>query len=181
MYRQATGAVDFITGDWRVSSQRQSTYLRIFIAVEAAVLAVGRAMKDISLKHFSGCHSSLDMRTAVPRPFLAYYSAIVKQDGLNEEINFVNGPDSIISFPTGHPSAYKALQSRASYNHSPSSDEVTLLQLGLFDWETLLLPDEGPNSEEASLESRGDRHDRHEPWGLYLALDSTCRLSNNSL
>lgn len=40
-------------------SQRQSTtYLRIFIAaVEAdAVLAVGRAMKDISLKHFSGAN-----------------------------------------------------------------------------------------------------------------------------
>ncbi|KAJ5400600.1 hypothetical protein N7465_011089 [Penicillium sp. CMV-2018d] len=37
---------------------------------------------------------SLDMRTAVPRPFfLAFYSAIVKQDGLNEEINFVNEPE----------------------------------------------------------------------------------------
>ncbi|KAJ5977270.1 hypothetical protein N7501_000612 [Penicillium viridicatum] len=90
MYRQATGDVDFITGDYLAGA--------------------------------------LDMRTAVSRPFLAYYSAIVKQDGLNEEINFVNGPDSIISFPTGHPSAYKALQSRASYNHSPSSDEVALLQ-----------------------------------------------------
>lgn len=68
------------------------------------------------------------MRTAVPRPFLAYYPAIVKQDDLNEEINFIDGPDSIASFPTGHPPVYKALQPRASYNHSPSSDEVALLQ-----------------------------------------------------
>lgn len=75
-----------------------------------------------------GFHSSLDMRTAVPRPFLAYYPAIVKQDDLNEEINFIGGPDSIISFPTGHPSAYKALEPRASYNHNSSSDEVALLQ-----------------------------------------------------
>lgn len=75
-----------------------------------------------------GFHSSLDMRTAVPRPILAYYPAIVKQDDLNEEINFIDGPDSITSFPTGHPPAYKALQPRASYNHSPSSDEVALLQ-----------------------------------------------------
>ncbi|CAI7662599.1 unnamed protein product [Penicillium glandicola] len=113
------------------SSQRQgTTYLRIYIAaVDAdAVLPVGRAMKDVSLKHFSGFHSSLDMRTAVPRPFLAYYPAVVKQDDLNEEINFIDTPDSIISFPTGHPPAYKALQPRASYNHSPSSDEVALLE-----------------------------------------------------
>ncbi|KAJ5170499.1 uncharacterized protein N7500_003282 [Penicillium coprophilum] len=113
------------------SSQRQSTtYLRIFIAaVNAdAVLAVGRAIKDISLKHFSGFHSSLDMRTAVPRPFLAYYPAIVKQDDLNEEINFIDGPDSIISFPTGHPPAYEALQPRASYNHRLSSEESALLR-----------------------------------------------------
>ncbi|KAJ5503259.1 hypothetical protein N7463_006133 [Penicillium fimorum] len=112
-------------------SQRQSTtYLRIFIAaVKAdAVLAVGRAMKDISLKHFSGFHSSLDMRTAVPRPFLAYYPAVVKQDDLNEKINFIDTPNSITSFPTGHPPVYKALQPRASYNHSLSSEEVALLQ-----------------------------------------------------
>jgi hypothetical protein len=39
------------------TSQRQSTsYLRIFVtAVEAdAVFAVAKAMKDVSLKHFSG-------------------------------------------------------------------------------------------------------------------------------
>jgi hypothetical protein len=29
------------------------------------------------------------MRTAIPRPFLAYYPVIVKQEELNEEINFI--------------------------------------------------------------------------------------------
>ena len=68
------------------------------------------------------------MRTAIPRPFLAYYPAIVKQNDLNEEINFIDTPDAIRSFPTGHPPAYKPLQPRASYNHTPSSEEVALLQ-----------------------------------------------------
>lgn len=68
------------------------------------------------------------MRTAVPRPFLAYYPALVKQDKLNEQINFINGLNSITSFSTGHPPAYEALQPRASYNHNLSSEEVTLLQ-----------------------------------------------------
>jgi hypothetical protein len=144
-----------LTSDYRIGvpasnpvSQRNSTtYLRIFIAALSAeaVLAVLGALKDISLKHFSGqkyylnpmqppanrhdagFHSSLDMRTAIPRPFLAYYPAIVKQEELNEEINFIDGPDSIKSFPTGHPSKYKDLPPRQSYNHTPSSEEKPLL------------------------------------------------------
>ncbi|OGE48669.1 hypothetical protein PENARI_c026G04453 [Penicillium arizonense] len=112
-----------------VSQRSSTTYLRIFIAAVSAeaVLAVLGALKDISLKHFSGFHSSLDMRTAIPRPFLAYYPAIVKQEALNEEINFIEGPDFIKSFPTGHPSKYKDLQPRQSYNHTLSSEEKALL------------------------------------------------------
>ncbi|KAJ5788366.1 hypothetical protein N7457_003356 [Penicillium paradoxum] len=112
-------------------SQRHSTtYLRVFVAAVEfnAVLAVAKALKEISLKHFSGFHTSFDMRTAIPRPFLVYYPAIVKQEDLNEEINFIEGPDFITSFPTGHPPAYRALQPRASYNHTPSSEEIALLQ-----------------------------------------------------
>ncbi|KAJ5996415.1 hypothetical protein N7499_007268 [Penicillium canescens] len=112
-----------------VSQRSSTTYLRIFIAAVSAeaVLAILGALKDISLKHFSGFHSSLDMRTAIPRPFLAYYPAIVKQEELNEEINFIDGPDSIKSFPTDHPSKYKDLQPRQSYNHTLSSEEKALL------------------------------------------------------
>ncbi|KAJ5348356.1 uncharacterized protein MYU51_015169 [Penicillium brevicompactum] len=103
-----------------ISQQQSTSYLRIYVAASEAdaVLAVARAMRDVSLKHFSGFHSSLDMRTAVPRPILAYYPALVKQEDLNEEINFIDGPDSIISFPTGHPTRYEPLQPRESYDYN---------------------------------------------------------------
>jgi hypothetical protein len=68
------------------------------------------------------------MRTAAPRPVLAYYPALVKQDVLEEAIVFINGPDSMTASPTGHPPTYEALQPRASYDHNPSSDEATLLR-----------------------------------------------------
>ncbi|OQD82605.1 hypothetical protein PENANT_c020G08387 [Penicillium antarcticum] len=112
-----------------VSQRSSTTYLRIFVAAASAeaVLAVLGALKNISLKHFSGFHSSLDMRTAVPHPFLAYYPAIVNQEELNEEINFIDGPDAIKSFPTGHPPTYRDLQPRQSYDHTPSSEEKALL------------------------------------------------------
>lgn len=58
------------------------------------------------------------MRTAVPRPILAYYPALVKQEDLNEEVHFIEGPDSIASFPTGHPTRYEPLQPRESYDHN---------------------------------------------------------------
>ncbi|KAJ5747943.1 uncharacterized protein N7511_009639 [Penicillium nucicola] len=112
-----------------VSQRSSTTYLRIFIAAATpeAVLAVLGSLKDISLKHFSGFHSSLDMRTAIPRPVLAYYPAIIKQEDLNEEINFIGGSDSINSFPTGHPPAYEDLPPRQSYDHIPTSEEQALL------------------------------------------------------
>lgn len=51
----------------------------------------------------------MDFRTAIPRPFLAYYPALIKQSDIHETINFVDGPgpDSIQSFDTGHPPQYE--------------------------------------------------------------------------
>ena len=56
------------------------------------------------------------MRTALPRPFLAYYPAVIKQSDINEAINFVDGPDAISSFDTGHPPQYEELGVRESYD-----------------------------------------------------------------
>lgn len=64
----------------------------------------------------------------MPRPFLAYYPAIVKQDDIDEKINFVDGPESISSFPAAHPPEYEPLHPRASYDYAPSSDEATSLK-----------------------------------------------------
>lgn len=95
-------------------------------------------MGNISLKHFSGMfqihsslqlapwrleltsnlgfHSSMDMRTAIPRPFLAYYPALIKQYDIDEKINFIDGPTTIKSFETGHPPRYEELGIRESYD-----------------------------------------------------------------
>ncbi|KAL4968575.1 acyclic terpene utilization AtuA family protein [Aspergillus stella-maris] len=109
------------------SSQVSSTtYLRIFIASRSpqAVGAVALSLKSISLKHFSGFHSTLDMRTAIARPFLAYYPALIAQSNLNEEINILNPDNTIKALNTGHPPAYAPLQPRESYD--PPSPPETL-------------------------------------------------------
>ncbi|OQE21338.1 hypothetical protein PENSTE_c012G02101 [Penicillium steckii] len=100
-------------------SQRDSTtYLRVYMTSrnQNSLVAVAKAMGNISLKHFSGFHASLDMRTAIPRPFLAYYPAIVNQSDINETINFIERSDKITSFKTGHPPSYEELGTRDSYD-----------------------------------------------------------------
>ncbi|RAL02813.1 acyclic terpene utilization AtuA family protein [Aspergillus ibericus CBS 121593] len=101
-----------------VCQSESTTYLRIFVASrsENAVLAVAKAMQEISLKHFSGFHASLDARTAIPRPFLAYYPALIKQADIDETINLINDADDIRSYDTGHPQHYQDLVLRENYD-----------------------------------------------------------------
>ncbi|TVY33523.1 hypothetical protein LSUB1_G008353 [Lachnellula subtilissima] len=127
------------------SSQLESTtYLRVFITSrdEKAVAAVVKAMGNISLKHFSvviqkGFHASLDMRTAIPRPFLAYYPAMIKQANINEVINVIDGPNKISSFDTGHPPRYEELGIRDTYDpknpqiHNCSNQQMRLGDIAL--------------------------------------------------
>ncbi|KAL4933557.1 acyclic terpene utilization AtuA family protein [Aspergillus undulatus] len=103
------------------SQASSTTYLRIFIASRSpqAAGAVGLTLRKISLKHFSGFHSTLDMRTAVPRPFLAYYPALIAQSDLNEEINLVNPDGTVTGLDTGHPPSYAPLQPRENYDPDP--------------------------------------------------------------
>ncbi|KAL3264315.1 hypothetical protein ABHI18_000922 [Aspergillus niger] len=101
-----------------------TTYLRVFVASrsEGTVLAVARALKDISLKHFSGFHTSLDTRTAIPLPFLAYYPALIKQSEIHEEINLIDASNNISSYDTGHPPQYQDLTPRENYD--PADPQV---------------------------------------------------------
>ncbi|KAJ5739870.1 DUF1446 domain-containing protein [Penicillium manginii] len=100
------------------SQLNSTTYLRVLSTSrsQSAVIAVAKAMGNISLKHFSGFHASLDMRTAIPRPFLAYYPAIVNQSDISETINFIDGPNKISTFGTGHPPRYEELDTRDNYD-----------------------------------------------------------------
>ncbi|RDW90443.1 acyclic terpene utilization AtuA family protein [Aspergillus mulundensis] len=115
------------------SQASSTTYLRIFIAARSpqAVDAVGLALRSVSLKHFSGFHSTLDMRTAIPRPFLAYYPALIAQSDLDEKINILNADNTITALDTGHPPTYAPLQPRENYDPPSSSSSIyeTLLDL----------------------------------------------------
>lgn len=63
------------------------------------------------------------MRTAIPRPFLAYYPALIAQSDLNEEINLLNTDSTITTLNTGHPTTYAPLQPRESYDPPAAGSE----------------------------------------------------------
>lgn len=72
-----------------------------------------------------GFHTALDMRTAIPRPFLAYYPAVIAQSSINETINFIDGSEKISSFDTGHPPQYSSadiVNVRESYDPEPEPE-----------------------------------------------------------
>ncbi|KAM0277045.1 hypothetical protein ACHAQH_006115 [Verticillium albo-atrum] len=108
--------------------QNSSTvYFRIFAqATNPQTLAlVGQAFKDISLRHFSGFHSSLDFRTAVPRPYLAYWPSLWRQSDLDERVYFIDANGDIKGdHKVTKPPKYEPLQARASYDTASPSPSV---------------------------------------------------------
>lgn len=65
----------------------------------------------------AGFHYSLDLRTGLPRPYLAMYPALWAQEQLDEAINFVDADGEILSSrPTGNPSTTRECGPRASYD-----------------------------------------------------------------
>jgi hypothetical protein len=68
------------------------------------------------MMHFSGYHLSLDVRTAPPRSYLAYYPALYGQDKLKEGVALLTseGQDAQ-RVDAGHPPKYKKLDPRENY------------------------------------------------------------------
>ncbi|KAL2671430.1 hypothetical protein Neosp_014016 [[Neocosmospora] mangrovei] len=118
------------------ADQNSSTvYFRIFAqAPEASLLnAISIAIRNISLKHFSGFHSSLDMRTAIPRPYLAYYPALWNQSNIKECVHFVDPEGEAESFATCPPPTFEDLGQRESYDAEASTQtnaELCNVRLG---------------------------------------------------
>ncbi|KAM5372585.1 hypothetical protein ACJZ2D_007359 [Fusarium nematophilum] len=117
-------------------NQNSSTiYLRIFAQstnVEALGL-VGRSVRQISLRHFSGFHSSLDLRTATPRPYLAYYPALWYQNDLEERVHFIDSHNMVQSFEAGRPPAFEKFGERESYDTQspvPLPKQIRRVRLG---------------------------------------------------
>lgn len=98
------------------SQLSSTTYLRVLAEShsQAALMGVLYGLRDISLQHFSGFHSSLDMRTAIPKPILAMYPALYSQDSLNEAITILDVNTGVggKAIDVGHPLTYEALERR---------------------------------------------------------------------
>ncbi|KAF8858665.1 DUF1446-domain-containing protein [Acephala macrosclerotiorum] len=98
------------------SQLSSTTYMRVFAESHSqeALLNLLFGFRDISLQHFSGLHSALDMRTAVPKPFLAMYPALFPQNSLKETITFCDVKTGAINEPVdvGHPPKYELLERR---------------------------------------------------------------------
>ncbi|KAL1957891.1 hypothetical protein VTO42DRAFT_5456 [Malbranchea cinnamomea] len=110
------------------SNQLQSTtYCRVFAQASKpdVVMAVGKTMGEFAMQHFSGFHLSLDMRTAVPRPYLAFYPAVYPQEALHETVSIL-GPSGDVdtTIPSGHPPEYEALEPRKNYD-TPSPVDLS--------------------------------------------------------
>ncbi|KAI3571812.1 hypothetical protein IWW34DRAFT_824591 [Fusarium oxysporum f. sp. albedinis] len=101
-----------------INQNSGTVYLRIFAqstkveALQAIMMAIG----NVSLKHYSGFHSSLDFRSAMPRPYLAYYPALWRQVDLEEKFHFVNSTGTTESFNTTPPPKFEVLEERQSYD-----------------------------------------------------------------
>ncbi|MCJ1396817.1 hypothetical protein MMC11_000007 [Xylographa trunciseda] len=97
------------------SQLASTTYLRIFAqAKEQATL--GQLIKVITyffMQHYSGMHLSLDIRTARPIPYLAYYPALIPQSMISEHVTFLT---SSLTIAAGHPPAYAPVLPREDYD-----------------------------------------------------------------
>ncbi|KKZ68677.1 hypothetical protein EMCG_05712 [[Emmonsia] crescens] len=124
------------------SSQfKSTTYCRVFAQAgdEETVMALPLTMGEFAMQHFSGFHLSLDRRTAMPRPYLAFYPALYRQHSLKETVNILgpsspsssgSGEETTIvtssSIPAGHPPAFEPLAARKNYNTVSPLDLSTL-------------------------------------------------------
>lgn len=120
------------------SSQLASTsYLRIFAqARERDVVAqLMPAWGWNAMQHFSGMHLSGDYRTAFPKPFLAFYPAVISQSELEESINIIDRKDntSVQRSVVGPPKKTEPIGERESYE---TESPVDLSSFG----ETIMAP-----------------------------------------
>ena len=70
---------------------------------------------------------SLDTRTALPRPYLAFYPALYSQDSLKEGIAIISADgNNIERHAAQHPSKYQKLDSRDNYDTAQPIDLKSL-------------------------------------------------------
>ncbi|TGZ79388.1 DUF1446-domain-containing protein [Ascodesmis nigricans] len=106
---------------------RGTTYLRIFAQAPKSETLLGliRGFYDVFMQHFPGMHGSLDTRTIFPKPYYAYYPALISQSLIQETTHLLRSPP--ISLPAHHPLVYAPLLPRANY---PPTSPVPLSTFG---------------------------------------------------
>lgn len=113
-----------------------TTYLRVFAQAQDKDV-VGKLMPAFAtntMQHFAGFHSSLDFRTAFPKPFLAFYPGIIEQSELDEAVCILGEDASQVHrFTVGAPKSTEPLQPREDYE---TSNPVDLKSFG----ETVMAP-----------------------------------------
>ena len=139
-----------------LSQLKSTTYLRIFAQAgrPEIVMALLKTFSDQAMQHFSGFHCSLDLRTALPIPYVAFYPALVPQSSLSECINlllpstFAPSEISITTISAGHPPQYESLSQRNSYDPTspvPLSTFGPIKHAPLGDIALARSGDKGPN------------------------------------
>jgi len=102
-----------------------TTYCRVFVQADSEALIYGllKAWSEIGMQHFSGFHLSLDLRTALPRSYLAYYPALYQQDCLKEGVAVLSSDGSDAqTADAGHPPAYQKLGPRENFETAHPAD-----------------------------------------------------------
>ena len=102
-----------------------TTYLRILAQADEEMTLYGvlKAFSEfVGMQHYSGMHLSLDMRTAMPRSYLAFYPALYPQDHLDEKAVLLHTSiitDSITSeaaISAGYPPEYVKTPPRVNFD-----------------------------------------------------------------
>jgi Acyclic terpene utilisation family protein AtuA len=122
-----------------------TTYLRLFAQAdtEAPLYGMLKTWSEIGMQHFSGFHRdksdplanvhlltltvSLDTRTALPRPYLAFYPALYPQDSIKEGIAILSADGKDVErYLASRPSKYQKLDARENYDTAHPIDLASL-------------------------------------------------------
>lgn len=111
------------------SQHASTTYLRLFTQADTqeALYGLLKSFSQIGMQHFSGFHLSLDTRTALPRPYLAFYPGLYPQDQLKEKVVIFSAEGKPQSYDAGHPPHYEKVNPRETYE---TAQPVDLSSLG---------------------------------------------------
>lgn len=99
------------------SQHASTTYLRVFSQADTqeALFGLLKCFQQTAMQHFSGFHLSLDTRTALPRPYLAFYPGLYAQDQLREKAGLLSLEGKPHLFDAGHPPEYQKINPRETY------------------------------------------------------------------